>query len=259
VIPHPDDEALGACGTLLQLRDGGWQVITLACSLGRPSQESRRLEELTEASARAGFGLRQTGRPIGISYGDDLGEAEALLAAEILDVLRELSPALVVGPSPHDGHCGHEVVGRSIHRALADVPVSVRPRWWMWELWSTLPVPTLYVPVPRATIERADWVLRAHRGELARNDYGRALRARAELAAVLGAERVFGWGTAGTGDDYAEVLMEVLCDQLEDWPLAAPRRLDPAQPLAGALPSGLEVGPWLVRASQRDAILAGDA
>ncbi|MCW3028356.1 MAG: family deacetylase, partial [Solirubrobacterales bacterium] len=198
-----------------------------------------------------------TSQPIGISAGDDLAEAERLLAAEILDVLRELSPALVVGPSPHDGHHGHEVVGRSIHRALADIPFPSRPRWWMWELWSALPVPTLYVPVPRATIERADWVLRAHRGELARNDYARALRARSELAAVLGAERVFGWGTPATGEDYAEVLMEVLCDQREHWPLAAARRLDPAEPLAGAVPSGLDAGRWLTRASQRAGILAG--
>jgi len=52
---------------------------------------------------------------------------------------------------------------------------------------------------------------------------------------LWGAERVFGWGTAATGDDYAEVLTEVLCDQLGDWPLAAPRRLDPGAPLAGAV------------------------
>jgi LmbE family N-acetylglucosaminyl deacetylase len=259
VIPHPDDEALGACGTLLQLVDGGWHVVTLACSLGRPGQAARRLRELTDACRRAGFQARTPAAAIGISAGDDMGQAELRLTAEIADALRELSPALVVGPSPHDGHHGHEVVGRSIGRALAGVPASQRPRWWMWELWSSLPVPTLYVSVPSAILERVDWVLQAHGGELARNDYGRALRARGELAAVLGAERVFGWGTAGAGtaDAYAEVLTEVLCDQQDAWPLAASRRLDPTEPLAGAVPSGLDIGGWLARTSQRAGILAG--
>jgi LmbE family N-acetylglucosaminyl deacetylase len=255
VIPHPDDEVLGACGTLLQLRDAGWEVLTLACSLGRPSQSATRIEELVEACRRAGFELRHTAHPVGISAGDDLEQAERLLTAEIADALRETSPALLVGPSPHDGHHGHEVVGRSIHRALADIAASSRPRWWMWELWSALPVPTLYVPVSGATLKRVDRVLQAHGSELARNDYRRALRARCELAAALGAERVFGWGTAGTADDYAEILTELLCDQWDRWPLAAPRRLDPAEPLSGAVPSGLDAGRWLSSASQRDAIL----
>ena len=256
VVPHPDDEALGACGTLLQLRDRGWEVITLACSLGRADQADRRLAELAEACRRAGFRLRQTTHPVRISAGDDLDEAQRRLTTEILDALGEISPALIMGPSPHDGHHGHEVVGRAIHRALADVPVRSRPRWWIWELWSSLPVPTLYVPVPDVTAERVDRVLQAHRGELARSDYRRALRARGELAAVLGAERVFGWGTDGTGDEYAEILMEVLCDRGE-WPLAAARRLDPDDPLAGAVPSGLDAGSWLARTSQRTGILGG--
>jgi hypothetical protein len=116
-------------------------------------------------------------------------------------------------------------------------------------------VPTLYVGVPDGTVTQLAGVLQAHRGELARNNYERALRARGELAAVLGAERVFGWGTGGTGDAYAEIFTEVLCDQQAGWPLATPRRLDPDDALAGAVSCGVDLGRWLRQTSHRAEIL----
>jgi LmbE family N-acetylglucosaminyl deacetylase len=42
IAPHPDDELLGAGGTLLRLCDSGWTVVNLACSLGRPADTVRR-------------------------------------------------------------------------------------------------------------------------------------------------------------------------------------------------------------------------
>jgi LmbE family N-acetylglucosaminyl deacetylase len=257
LAPHPDDEALGACGTLLQLADAGWRVVILACSLGRRDQADRRRKELLEACSRAGFELRLTSEPVGISANDELHAAEERLAEEIWVAMRELSPGLLVSPGPHDGHHGHEVVGRAARLALTRWPSEARPRWWLWELWSCLPVPTLYVGVPATVLERAAMVLAAHRDELKRNDYSRALSARAQLAAVLGAERVFGWGAPGDEDEFAEVLTEVLCDDAAGWPLAAPRRLDPHFALSDAETRGVDVGAWLAAPSPRRQILGG--
>lgn len=255
LAPHPDDEALAACGTLLQLRDAGWNVVNLACSLGRPAQAARRREELVEACTRAGFELRTTAEPLAISSGDDLALAERRLVYEIGLQLQDLSPELVIGPSPHDGHHGHEVVGRATRLAIQALPPRSRPRWWMWELWATLPAPTLYVAVPRRSQELAEAVLQAHTGELDRNDYTRVPNARGQLAAVLGLERVFGWGNHGSADEYAEVLMEILCDRTDWWPLAQPRHLDPSDPLTDAIPSGVDTGDWLAAPSARTTLL----
>jgi hypothetical protein len=100
-------------------------------------------------------------------------------------------------------------------------------------------------------------MLQAHSGELTRNDYKRALRARGELASVLGVERIFGWGTRGPGDAHAEIFTEILCDQQAGWPLASPRRLDPDDALADAVPHGIDLGHWLHQASQRADIFQG--
>jgi LmbE family N-acetylglucosaminyl deacetylase len=243
VAPHPDDELLGAPGTLLGLRDAGWRVVNLACSLGRPEQRARRLREVETACALAGFELRTTAEPIGISRADDLVAAEAALTAEIAAAISGSGASLVVGPSPHDAHHGHEVVGRATRAAIERT--ARRPRWWLWSLWGPAPLPTLYVPVAEEAMRGALVALEAHARELSRNDYARLLPARGQVAAVLGAEQVFGWGAAGRGDVYAELLVEVLCDRDRSWALAAARELRFADPLAPASSRGVDAAAWL--------------
>jgi LmbE family N-acetylglucosaminyl deacetylase len=256
ISPHPDDEALGAGATLILLRNHGWRVTTLACSFGRRDQASRRRAELLDACGRAGFDLRETAEEIRISAGADFGAAQTRLAVEIRQALEEDQPSLLVGPSPHDGHHGHEVVGRAIIDAVDSLPLPSRPRVWLWELWALLPIPTLYVAVPADVMSQATSVLHAHQGELERNDYRRALEARAQLAAVLGFERVFGWGRTAPKDQHAEVLMELLSDRQLGWVLAKPRALVPDAPLDPATASGIDVGAWLARPSARQEILS---
>jgi LmbE family N-acetylglucosaminyl deacetylase len=57
LAPHPDDEAIGSPATLMELRDAGWRVVNLACSLGEGTQKGRRENEVREACHRAGFEL----------------------------------------------------------------------------------------------------------------------------------------------------------------------------------------------------------
>lgn len=206
LAPHPDDEAMGSPALLLALRDSGCRVVNVACSLGRPEHHRRRATEVTEACSRARFELRIMDPPIALSSGDDLGRAQVRLVSELAGLIAELEPDVVVAPSPHDRHPGHEVVGRAARDALAGPGM---PRLWMWALWGELPLPTLLFGFGDAELEAAAHVLGAHVGELARNDYVALLRARAVAARVLGAERVFGFGAAGRPAPYAELLTEV--------------------------------------------------
>lgn len=253
LAPHPDDEMLGAPGTLLTLKDAGWTVVNLACSLGRSDQSRRRRRELQTACARTGLLLRLTAAPIAISSNDDLRAAEAQLTDEIAAAIGDLLPALVIGPSPHDAHHAHELVGRATHAAIARS--RMRPRWWMWNLWADAPTPTLYVELGPTILERAAHGLAAHRGELERNAYQRLLYARSQVAAVLGVERVFGWGTSAPAAQCAEILTEVLSDRSEQWPLALPRRLCVEHALTQAQPQGVDLTRWLTSVSPRTALL----
>ncbi len=208
VAPHPDDEAVGCPGALLHLRDRGWTVVSVISSLGFEEQRGRRRAEAEEASKRAGYVPVFFDPPLNIDLEGDLTEAVRRVATELPSIVEEHGASIVVSPSPHDVHHGHEAVGRGVQRAMAVLPSTVR--WWMWGVWGDLPAPNLFHAFGDRVMERAAHILDAYAGELERNDYQRLLAGRAAATAVLGSERVFGFGApAASALPYAEVLTEV--------------------------------------------------
>jgi LmbE family N-acetylglucosaminyl deacetylase len=252
VSPHPDDETLGCGPTLAALRRAGWRVVNLACGLGRAADRVRRESELGEALRRWGFEGEVVDPPVGISATDDLDGARVRLTRQVALAVDRLRPAVVVSPQVHDRHHGHEVVGRAVLGALAGrVP---GPVWWMWGLWADLARPTLYVPFGQELLDRQLHALAAHAGEVTRNDYARLATAQAASRAVLGAERVFGYGAARCSPEpYADLLTELRYVG-DHWRLGVPRVLDPARPLGSLClqdeRAGGDVGSWLRARSQ---------
>ena len=201
LAPHPDDEVLGAGGTLLGLRDAGHRIINVACSLGRPDQHDRRRAEVAEACERAGFELVVHDPPLGLSLGDDAFAARKLLGATVERLIADERVDLLISPDRDDAHHAHKTVA-AVART-AGVP------WWSWALWRDLARPTLFSPFGESRLAELQHVLAAHRGEVARNDYPELLRARAVCARVLGAERVFGFGSERRAEEpYAELLAD---------------------------------------------------
>jgi hypothetical protein len=95
-----------------------------------------------------------------------------------------------------------------VQQAVTTLPSSVR--WWMWGVWGDLPAPNVFFAFDQKTMDRALHILEAYAGELERNDFRRLLTGRATANAVLGSERVFGFGApAASTLPYAEVLTEV--------------------------------------------------
>lgn len=241
VSPHPDDELLGAPATLMALRDGGWTVSNFACSLGRPADRERRRGELTLACERAGFELVIADPLVPIGVDDDLEAAQSQLAAAIAAQIETLDAQLLVGPSPHDGHHGHEVVGRALCDAVESRGEQCEVMFW--GLWGELPIPNVITGFDSERLAEIQRALGAHSGELARNRFDRLLAARSQANAVLGAERVFGFGTGGRPFEYAELLTLVSWAGGHGWRLAPAREFD-----AGRLEvdnDGPEIGWWL--------------
>ena len=244
VSPHPDDELLGSPAVLSVLAQAGHEVVNLAVSLGRPEQSDRREHELREACARAGFALRLIDPPLPIRRSDDLMAAQARLSYELVRSAATEPPDVLIAPSPHDGHHGHELVGRAAAAAAAALRVPL----WMWGLWSELPLPTILHPFEQPLLDRIVHALTAYDGEIARNDYSRLLVGRAQATAISGPERVFGFGSDGIAAPYAEALCEVV-PRSGAMLLGAPRLLDPASPLAP--PTTSDLASWLHARSWR--------
>lgn len=246
--PHADDELIGAPATLLALREAGWRVVNLTCSLGSGDQRERRRAEVTEACRRAGFVSEILDDPLPDPLpSGSAQDAGARLVPALRDAVARLGPRVVVAPSPHDRHRGHEVVGRAaVEVCAAEGGVE---RLWLWGLWADLPFPSLAVAYGEGRMEEILAALAAHAGELRRNDYRRLVRGRAEMLAVVGPERAFGFGTPGSASPYVEVLTE-LGRWAGHWRLAQARWLDPAQPI-GAL-GALDLDEWLASPSLTD-------
>jgi LmbE family N-acetylglucosaminyl deacetylase len=225
--PHPDDEVLGAPGGLFALRDAGWRIVNVACSLGRTEQRERRVRELREACRRARFELRENG-------------------AHASEVLEELRPDLVVAPSPHDPHPFHGEVARSTLEAVA---AAGAPRTvWLWTLWGEPLLPTLAVELTDARLAEIQHALEAHEGELARTDFRRLLRARAEVWGVVGGERLHGYGAPALPFERAELVTEIA---LQDgrWHLCEPRVVREGAISVQCTPGEVDVTEWLFEPS----------
>jgi len=178
LAPHPEDESIGAPATLLELQAAGHHVINYPCSLGRAEQVDTRRAELEEACRRAGIELDRAARGFSISGGDDLAAAQRGLTKEVGDRIAARQVDILVAPSPHDGHHGHELVGRAA-RDVVEACGDRAPRLWLWGLWADLPWPTLYVSFDERRLDQVIHVPEAHTSQLARNDYREVVRGRA--------------------------------------------------------------------------------
>lgn len=240
LAPHPDDELIGAPATLLGLRDAGHRIINIACSLGRAEHAVQRRAEIEAACQRARFELIILEPPASLSRGDDLDDTQRRLVATFKDLLASTQADIVIAPSPHDIHHGHEVVGRAARDAVRG---SERTRLWLWALWSELPRPTLFVPFDDPRMEEILHSLAAHVGELTRNDYRDLVAGRSLAARVRGPELIFGFGEPGRPGRFAELLTEVVPDG-RDWRMGEPRCPDLSRPLA-PLSAGRPLAAWI--------------
>lgn len=241
VAPHPDDEAIAAPATLLALRRAGHRVVNLACSLGRPAQRVRRREEVEEGCRRLDVELVVHEPPLAISRDDDRAAARTALAATLAQLIAARDVRLVVAPSPHDPHHGHQTVARATLDAAA--AAARPPRLWLWDVWGSLALPTLYVPFGDDLLAAALHALTAHAGELARARYDDLVRGRSLASVAIGSERVFGLGERGRPGRYAELLTE-LERSGDEWWAGSPRTLDAVMPLA-SVPRERPLGWWL--------------
>lgn len=247
LAPHPDDEILGAGATLLALLQAGHEVTNLAISLGRRGDRERRRRELERACGQLGLPLEILEPPLDMSSaeGDDLDAARQRMDAALHERIQACD--LVIAPSPHDQHPGHELVGRAATSAVAQ-PSADPPRLWLWSIWSPLALPTTITGFDEPVMLRLDGALRAHRSQLERNGYDRLLRAKATTDAVLGPELVLGFAGSRLEHPYAELTCE-LVRAGEKWLLGASRELDPAQPFPS--PTSVDASNWIAAPSGR--------
>jgi LmbE family N-acetylglucosaminyl deacetylase len=122
IAPHPDDETLGAGGTIAKYSEQGHEVTVLVVSGHLPPLYSREDYEITVEEARKAFAL------LGVVDSRFLEIPATMIGdqpvhvtnASIGDVVKEIAPHVVLCPFP-DRHVDHRVVFESVMVATRPV------------------------------------------------------------------------------------------------------------------------------------------
>jgi LmbE family N-acetylglucosaminyl deacetylase len=124
IAPHPDDETLGAGGTIAKFSSRGDHVFVLVASGHLPPLYSRDQYETTVREAQAAFGILgvAASRFLEIPATMVADEPHHSLNKKIMSVVTELEPQIVLCPFP-DRHVDHRAVFESV--MVATRPVGV--------------------------------------------------------------------------------------------------------------------------------------
>ena len=205
VVPHADDDVLGAGGTCALHAAQGDPVKVLVVYDGLAGDPEARydpdeLRRRRRAEARAG------GRHLGLSdyefweypeghvpAAEELRAAAARLAA----LVRAFAPDIVYAPWVGEQHVDHHVLGRAVRLALAQV--RFHGQAWGFEVWSPL-VPTRVVDIT-PVFARKVAALREHASQRAYHDIlhkGLALSAQRAMYLAHDARHGEGFAPLGT-------------------------------------------------------------
>ncbi len=144
LAPHPDDEVIGAGGTLLSLVRAGARVVVVqatdgaaGASLGDLPAAERREVRLREAAAVAqamGVAAIEFWRADNHRF-----RATPDLVARLAELLARERPALVLVPFVTDAHVDHRTLARILARAIEQRPEAGDALVLGYEVWSLVP------------------------------------------------------------------------------------------------------------------------
>ena len=182
LAPHPDDEAIGAGGTLLAHRAAGSPVHVLYLTDGGGIGEGRgelrdvRRQEAREAGAK--LGAQQTFW----DHADTELTNDAATVGALVELLANLRPGRIFAPSFFDTHYDHFATGQILVDAVGQ-------SGWSgticgYEVWDAVPFPNYLVDVS-PHVEDRDAVLACYRTPHATTDFTKLCRYRSSVHYTL--------------------------------------------------------------------------
>lgn len=167
VAPHPDDEALGAGGSVHLLARAGARVTVVVMTRGDggidPSQGTPDIDRRREESL-AGCRELGTSEPLFMAWTSaDLRDDVAGAAARLAEIAGRESFDLILVPSPLERHATHRA---SLLAALLAGVDREGARWWGYGAWDAIPAwdDVLEMDVTSARMAKT-LAVRAHRSQ----------------------------------------------------------------------------------------------
>ncbi len=199
--PHPDDECIVGALPLRLSRDGGFQVVNIAVTLGsNVARQQPRWAELQQACSFLGWPT-ECAVPGGLARITPKARKEEpdhwrKAVAAIVAVLTRHQPKYVVFPHASDYNSSHMGTHLLVMDALAAMPAGFCCGMIETEFWGAMPTPNLMVESSIAEVADLVAAIAFHVGEVQRNPYHLTLPAWMQDNVRRGGEIVGGQGGA---------------------------------------------------------------
>jgi LmbE family N-acetylglucosaminyl deacetylase len=112
IAPHPDDEILGAGGTIARLAAAGNEVYVAVVTEGKPPQYPREMVAQVQAEARTAhalLGVKETFW-LGLPAAALSETAHSTVNAALFDIVMQVRPQTVLVPFIGDMHVDHQLI-----------------------------------------------------------------------------------------------------------------------------------------------------
>ena len=136
--PHPDDEALGCAGTLLQIlkKDVSSLIIFLTSGERLHGDSSREIAEKRKEEAVRSSGMLGFRERLFLDFPDgEIDRHKESIYGKLSEIIEQRKPDIVLSPSPIDYHADHIATSRIAVRLLNDFQTF---KLAFYEVYSTL-------------------------------------------------------------------------------------------------------------------------
>ena len=151
LAPHPDDETLGAGGTILKAIRGGATVRTVYVTSGRPSLAEKMEQEALQVSEAVGY----TAEFMRYSLHDIPLELKA--QEKLAECINRFEPEVIFLPFLLDDHDDHRRVSHLLHLAYRAGLLKRHFSIWAYQVYSTV-FPNVLVDITGVAEEKAKTV-----------------------------------------------------------------------------------------------------
>jgi LmbE family N-acetylglucosaminyl deacetylase len=191
LAPHPDDEAIGAGGSLVLEARAGADTLVLFLTDGARGASGRGGEgalRRLEAKASAEV-LDLSGYLIAPWQSRDLRQDPGAAAERLAAMFAVLAPLEIWMPSPYEGHPTHLASTLAGLQAVARVPsLAARVRLLGYETWDPIPAGTgLSVRDISSVVDDKERAIRCHRSQCSVRAFDEAMLARNRSEALFAA------------------------------------------------------------------------
>lgn len=154
IAPHPDDEVIGAGGSLALHSKLGSEVVVAFLTPEVPTADNSiaaiRRKEAQRVGGALGFSCRFLGHPDG-----ELSLHEKRISEDLGRLLEEFGPDTVITPFVSDHHRDHQAAAHALSLALGSA--DFRGEVWCCELWSTM-WPNVAIDITTVAEQKRDMI-----------------------------------------------------------------------------------------------------